>query len=203
MPAQFGQFFFSLANEAVADFGDALQVAFALFGLLFNFQLFDLLLEGADAGDEIFFFFPVGLQGVGLLANLGELFLDHREPFPRVGVVFVFQGLLFDFQLHGFALELIDVGGQRIDLDTQRGGCFVDQVDRLVGQKTVGDVAVREGGCGDDGRVFDAHAVMHLVFLLQAAKDGDGVFDIGFANENNLETALESRIFFDVLAVFV
>ncbi len=44
---------------------------------------------------------------------------------------------------------------------------------------------------------------MDLVFFLQAAKDGDGVFDIGLAHENNLEAALEGSVFLDVFAVFV
>ena len=56
---------------------------------------------------------------------------------------------------------------------------------------------------GDDGGVFDAHAVMHFVLLFQAAEYRDGVFDVGLANENNLEAAFEGRIFFDVLAIFV
>ena len=116
--AELGQFFFGLANQAVANFGDALQIAFALFGLLFGFQLFDLLFEGANAGDEIFFLLPVGLERVRLLANFGEFFFDDREALARVRVVFFLQRLLFDFELRGFALQLIDVGGQ-----ANRSGC--------------------------------------------------------------------------------
>ena len=48
--AQLGEFFFGLADQAVADFGDALQIAFALFGLLFGFQLFDFALSGRGRG---------------------------------------------------------------------------------------------------------------------------------------------------------
>ena len=55
-----------------------------------------------------------------------------------------------------------------IDLGAQAGGGFVDQVDGLVGQVPVGDIAVREGGGGNDGRVGDAHAVMDFVALFQA-----------------------------------
>ena len=134
---------FGLANQAVADFGDALQVAFALFGLLFDFEFFDLLFESANPGDEIFFFFPARLERVRFLADFGEFLLDDSKALAGVRVIFLLQGLLFNFQLHGFAFELIDVGRQRIDLDAQRGGRFVDQVDGLVGQKTVGDVTVR------------------------------------------------------------
>ena len=56
---------------------------------------------------------------------------------------------------------------------------------------------------GDDGRILDAHAVMHFVALFQAAQNGDGVFDIGLADENDLEAAFEGGIFLDVFAVFV
>ena len=54
---------------------------------------------------------------------------------------------------------------------------LVDQVDGLIRQEAVGDVAVRKHGGGDDGRVLDAHAVMDLELLLEAAQNGDGVVD--------------------------
>src|SRR5205807_6472342 len=90
-----------------------------------------------------------------------------------------------------------------IDLDADRGSGFVDKVDGLVGQEAVGDVAMRKRCGGNDRRIFDAHAVMYFVFLFQAAQNRDGVFDIGLANENNLEAALKGSVFFDVFAVFV
>ena len=65
------EFGFGLANQAVADLRDALQVAFAFFGLLFDLQLFDLFFQGTGAGDQVLFFFPVGFERVGLLADLG------------------------------------------------------------------------------------------------------------------------------------
>ena len=71
-----------------------------------------------------------------------QLFLDDRQPLPRVGIVFALQRLPFDFQLRGTALKLIDLRRHRVDLDAQRGCSFVNQVDGLVGQKTVRDVAM-------------------------------------------------------------
>src|ERR1022692_3283925 len=62
---------------------------------------------------------------------------------------------------------------------------------------------MRERGGGDDGGILDADAVMHLVLFFQAAQNRDGVLDIGFADENNLETAFEGSVFFDVLTVLV
>ena len=43
----------------------------------------------------------------------------------------------------------------------------------------------------------------HLVALLQAAQDGDGVLDARLVDHDRLEAALQRRILFDVLAVFL
>ena len=84
-----------------------------------------------------------------------------------------------------------------------RADGLVHQIDRLVGQKAVGDVAVGEGRRGDDRAVGDAHAVVQLVFLLDAAQDRDRVLDRGLADIDRLEAALERGVLLDVLAVFV
>ncbi len=103
------------------------------------------------------------------------------------------QGLALDFQLHDAPLDFVDFHGQRIHLHAQRRGGFVHQVDGLVGQEAVGDVAMRERGRGDDRGILDAHAVVHFVAVLQAAQDGDGVLDRRLANQHGLEAPLERR----------
>ena len=82
-------------------------------------------------------------------------------------------------------------------------GGLVDQVDGLVGQEAVGDVAVREHGGRDERGVLDAHAVVDLVALPQAAQDADRVLDGRLADEHRLEPPLERRVLLDVLAVLV
>ena len=84
-----------------------------------------------------------------------------------------------------------------------RAAGLVDQVDGLVRQLPVGDVAMRQRRRGDDGRVGDVHAVVDFVALLQAAQDGDGVLDRGLVHQHLLEAALERGVLLDVLAVFV
>ena len=68
-----------------------------------------------------------------------------------------------DLELDRASLERFQLLRERVDLDAQPRGRLVDQVDRLVGQEAVGDVAVRERGRRDEGGVLDAHAVVHLV----------------------------------------
>ncbi len=85
----------------------------------------------------------------------------------------------------------------------RRDGRLVDQVDRLVGQEAVGDVAVRQRRSRDDRAVHDAHAVVHLVLLLEAAQDRDRVFGTRLAHEHRLEPSLECCVLLDVLAILV
>ena len=60
-----------------------------------------------------------------------------------------------------------------------------------------------EHDCFHQGRVADAHAVMHLEAFLQATQNGDGVLHTGLFHKDGLEPALKGGILFDVLAVFV
>ncbi len=146
---------------------------------------------------------PAGAQGLGLFADFGEFVLDGFEALAGGFVLLALEGGLLDFERCGAAFEVVDLGGDGADLDGERGGGLVDQVDGLVGQEAVGDVAVRERGGGDDGGVLDADLVVGLVALAQAAQDGDGVFDVGLADVDDLEAALEGGVLLDVLAVLV
>ena len=125
------------------------------------------------------------------------------QPLVAVGVGLALEGGALDFERSGFALELIDLGGHGADLNGERGSGFVDQIDGLVGQEAVADVAMRERGRGHDRRILDAHVVVRLVAILQAAQNGDGVLDVGLADVDDLEAALEGRVLLDVLAVLI
>src|SRR5215472_538772 len=80
---------------------------------------------------------------------------------------------------------------------------LVDQVDGLVGQEPVGDVAVAQRGRGHQRRVLDPHAGVQLVPLAQPAEDADGVLDAGLPHHHWLEPSLQRGVLLDVLAVLV
>ena len=84
-----------------------------------------------------------------------------------------------------------------------RDGGLVHEVDRLVRQEALGDVAVRERRRGDERGIRDAHAVVDLVPLAQAAQDRDRLLDGRLVDEDRLEAALERGVLLDVLAVLV
>ena len=188
---------------AVLDLGGAVQVARARGAVQLHLELVQPLLAPAQVRDHRLLALPLRLHPRRALAQLGDLLVHAGQAVAALRVALALQGVALDLQLHGAPLHLVDLLRQRIDLDAQLAGRLVDQVDGLVGQEAVADVAVAERGRGHDGRVRDAHPVVHLVALLEAAQDADGVFHAGLAHEHGLEAPLQRRVLFDVLAVLV
>ena len=91
----------------------------------------------------------------------------------------------------------------RVDLHLQPRRRFVHQVDRLVREEAVGDVAVRQRRRRDQRAVGNAHAVMRLVLVLQPAQDRDRILDAWLVDINRLEAAGERGVLLDVLLVLV
>ncbi len=85
--------------------------------------------------------------------------------------------------------------------DARRG--LVDEVDRLVGQVPVGDVADRQVRGGLDRLVGDRDLVVLLVALADAHQDVDGLLERRLLDHDRLEAALERGVALDVLAVLV
>ena len=129
--------------------------------------------------------------------------MQRVEAFLRRGVGLLVERHLLDLELEDAALDDVDLGRQRVDLDAQLRRRLVHEVDRLVGQEPARDVAVGQHGGADERRVLDPHAVVHLVALLESAQDADRVLDRRLADVHLLESALERRVLLDVLAVLV
>src|SRR5918994_1919559 len=91
--------------------------------------------------------------------------------------------------------------GHRLDARAGRG--LVDEVDRLVGEEAVRDVAVRQLGGRLERLVGDADAVVRLVAVAQALQDLDCVLRGGLVHADLLETALERGVALQVLAVLI
>ncbi len=113
------------------------------------------------------------------------------------------RGLLLAPRGLDFALELA-VGGRRGHrLDAHARGGLVDQVDGLVRQEAVGDVATGEFARGAQRLVGDLHLVVLLVAVAQAGQDLDGLVDRGLVDADLLEAALQRGVALEVLAVLV
>ena len=101
------------------------------------------------------------------------------------------------------SLEVAQVGRGGHALDAQTRAGLVDQVDRLVGQVTVGDVPVGEVGRGDERLVGDRDPVVRLVLVADALQDLDRVGERRLVDLDRLEAPLEGGVLLDVLAVLV
>ena len=162
-----------------------------------------------DVGDLL-------LADLGLLAVVGglpvllELALLLRQLALRVAqrgraleVLLLDRALLVAPRGLDLVLELLVARGRAHRADAHARGGLVDQVDGLVGQVAVLDVAARELRRGDQRLVRDADAVVGLVAIAQAAQDLHGVVDRRLLDADLLEAPLERGVALEVLAVLV
>ncbi len=198
-----GQLLFQIGNLAVLDFGGLRQIAAPLRLFEFNLRLFQLRLNHADGVDGGFFILPLGGERLGFVLEVGGFLVNELEPFLARGVLFLGQRRALDFQLQNLTVELVQFRrlGIQLHLDARRR--LVHEVNRLVRQKPVGDVAMRQRRRRDQRGILDAHAVMDLVPLLEPAQNRDGRLNGRFLDHDRLETPLQRRVFLDVFAVFV
>jgi len=144
------------------------------------------------------------LAQAGLLAfQLGDLLLDFREPVLG-GLLGLFGQLARgQLQLPQPPLDFIDRRRDAFQLHGQTAGRFVHQVDGLVGQEPIADVAVREFRRRHQRRILDLDAVVRFVARFETAQDGDRVLDRRLADVHRLKATLQRGVLFDVLAVLV
>ena len=192
-----------LGDRPVAELRGATEVGLALSLLELHPGLLELLLKVGDGAHGLLLALPLGVHRVRALALLGERPLELLAPCHRARIVVVAQRLELDLELHDVPVDLVDLGRLGVDLHPDPRRRLVDQVDRLVGEEAVGDIAMAERRRGHQRGVLDADLVVHLVALLEAAEDRDRVLDRRFADVYGLEAALERRVLLDVLAVLV
>ena len=89
--------------------------------------------------------------------------------------------------------------GRAIRGDASAGTGLVDEVDGLIGQEAILDVAVGKVRGGLDSTLRIAHMVVLLVARLERGQDLDRVLDARLLDIDGLEAALKGRIFSEVL----
>ena len=132
-----------LGDAAVADLGGLHQIAFAGCALLFGLRGFEVGFERLDVLDDVLFVLPFGLALRQCILSVGDFLAQMLKAFAADLVRLLHKRLLLDLHLSELALRQIDLFGHAVDLDAQTAGCLVHEVDGLVGQETIGDVAVR------------------------------------------------------------
>ena len=117
------------------------------------------------------FVLPAGGQFAALLFQIGQFFAQGVQPVFRRLVAFLGQSRFLDLQLDDPAVEAFDFLrlGFHFHPDAARG--LVHQVDRLVRQESVGNIAIAQLRSSNNGVVGDPHPVMQFVFVLDPAQD--------------------------------
>src|SRR6185369_2085141 len=190
-------------NLAIGELARALEFTAALRVRQFDAQGVELAFQLLRVGELVLLRAPAGRQRRRFVLEIGQLLFQRLQAALGADVGFLLQRLLLDLQPDDFPVHQIELFGLGIDLHLQPRRSLVHQVDRLVGQEAVGDVAVRQRGRGDQRGIGDANAVVLLVFVLQAAQDRDGILDRRLGDEYRLEAARQRGVLFYMLAVFV
>ena len=160
------QRFLQLWNPAVLQLGGLLQVVLPLGLLQVGVSLFQILTQLLHLADGILLVVPLGLLGVELLPHLGQFLLDLGQMLLRQLVRLLLQGGLLDLVLDDLPADHVHLCGHGVHLRADHGACLVHQVDGLIRQEPVCDIAVGQGGGGNNGAVGDLHPVEHLVTFL-------------------------------------
>ena len=108
-------------------------------------------------------------------------------------------GLELLYAMLGLAHRL----GRTIRGDASAGTGLVDEVDGLIGQEAILDVAVGKVRGSLDSALRVAHMVVLLVARLKRGQDLDGVLDARLLDIDSLEATLEGWVFGEVLAEFL
>ena len=190
-------------NHGVAQLGRTPQVAVARRTLLFALGLVKLSLELLHVVDGVLLVEPAGLLHVELFLDLGNLLAQSLQTLLGGVIGLLHERLFLDLQLGELTRGGVDLDRHAVELHAQAACGLIDQVDGLVGQEAVGDVAIGEVGSCHERAIGDVYAVEDLVLLLEATQDRDSVLDGGLGDHHGLETTRERRVLLDVLAVLV
>ena len=194
---------FQRGDAAVLQLSGLGEVALALGLLQLGAGAVELLFQVAGLFQAVAFGLPLCRHLGRLLLQVGQFLVELFQAVLTGRVILFLQGFRFDLHLQDLTVQRVQFFGLGIDLHPQPAGGFVHQVNRLVRQETVGDVAVRQGSRRHKGRVADAHTVVKLILLLDAAQDADRIFDRRLIDKDRLEATGQGRVLFHIFAVFI
>ena len=116
--------------------------------------------------DRVFLVEPARLLHVELFLDLRNLLAQSLQALLGGIVCLLHERLLLNLHLRELTRCGIDLDRHGIELHAQTACSLVYQVDCLVGQEAVGDIAVGKIGCGHQRTIGDMYAMENLVLLL-------------------------------------
>ena len=158
----------------------------------------DLLVDDVEQVDALGA--PLGFHG---LLAVEAILLLFGELLRLIEGLLLDRGLLVRPQPEDLLFELLVRRGRGHPPDPQPAPRLVDEVDRLVRQVAVGEVAVGQVRRRDQRLVGDGDRVVRLVPVAQTLQDLDGQCDVRLLDLDRLEPAFERSVLLEVLAVLV
>ena len=190
-------------DHTKAQLRGASKVAVARSALFLTLCIVKLALELLHVVDRVFLVEPARLLHVELFLDLRNLLAQSLQALLGGIVCLLHERLLFYLHLRELTRCGVDLHRHGVKLHAQAACSLVYQVDCLVGQEAIGNIAVGKISCSHQRTIGDMYAMEDLVLLLQATQDRDGVLNGGLAYQHRLETTRKSGIFLDVLAILV
>ena len=197
------QFLAEGGQFTVLQLGRPVQVPVLLRDLDLPADRVDLLADPGEALHLRLLILPAGLLHAELVLQLRELLLQLLQALPAQGVLFLLQRCDFDLHLEDPALLLVQLLRKGIHLRLDERAGFIDQIDRLIREKTVRNIPVGQHRRAHERVVHDLDAVVDLVALFQASQDRDGVLHGRLRHKDRLEAALQSGVLLDILPVLL
>ncbi len=192
-----------LRDLAILQLRRPLQIALARLLRLLKPQPLQPLLQLRNPPDRPALLLPPRPQPGHRLLHLRQLALHHLQPLPRGRIRLPRQRRPLNLKRRRLPLQIINLHRHTANLDRQRRRRLIHQINRLVWQKTVRYVTVRERRRRHNRRILDPHLVVRLIALLQPAQNRHRILDIRLAHIHNLKPPFERRILLDVLAILI
>ena len=200
---QISQLLLQLRQTTIFQLCQLIQVIVAFSLLHLVLHSVDFLLHLTYTGDRSLLCIPALYQLIVFLTQSCQLILELCQTVLRLSIVLLRQSLRFNLQLQNTALAFVKLRRQRINLSTQTGSSLIYQVNSLIRQKTVIDIAVRKHSSSNQGSVFNTHAMMYLITLAQTTQNRNSILNTRLFYHNRLETTLQSTVLFNIFAVLV
>ncbi len=136
------QLLFQFRDQAIGQFTRTLELAVALSAAQFATGIVELFLEVSRLAKLVFLGLPARREGGGLLFEITKFLLEFDKPVLRGGIRLLFQGFRLDLETDHLAVDTVEFLRFGIDLHAQPRRRLVHEVDGLVRQEAVRDVAV-------------------------------------------------------------
>ena len=165
-----------------------------------DFKLLDTLLLLLNFADKVALVLPLGTHCRGARFQVLNLLVECCD---TLLVALTAYGFTLDFELTDTAVERVQLLWLGVHFKTQSRCCLIDQIYRLVGQKSGGYVAVRKLHCRDYRLIFDTHFVVVFVSLFQTSQNRHGILGRRLLDHHLLEASFECLVLLEVFLKFV